>query len=111
MRNTFELCIDLNITEVCEVLSGYYGVTLRDEYLVEKVIIKSGQLLGEVIDGSICDTSARELLIRQVIKSLPDSEGMEWPTYGTSEDESVKFFEWFGKAIKSVGGTFEEDVH
>lgn len=107
MNNSFEVTFDIDLTKVIDILSDYYGTTLREEYLVMNVIMKSGQLLGEIIDGSINDTCARELLIREVIRSLPNSKRMEWPCYGTSEAESEKFYAWFSEAIKTVDGTFD----
>lgn len=105
MSNSFEICFNLDITEPKDILNDYFGVVLRDEYLVN-VIFKSGRLLGEVIDKSIGDTCARELLIEEVIKSLPNSTGQEWPTYGTPKADADKFYAWFSEAIKTVGGTF-----
>lgn len=108
MNNDFEVCINLDLTETMNILNDYFGVTLPHEYLVGQVIMRSGQLLGEVIDGSIGDTYARDLLIEKVVKSLPNSDGQEWPTYGTPKAEADKFYAWFGEAIKTVGGTFGE---
>lgn len=106
MNSDFEVCITLDLTETMDILNDYFGITLPHEHLVGQVIMRSGQLLGEVIDGSISDTYACDLLIRQVVKSLPNSEGKEWPTYGTAEALSKEFYTWFAEAIKTVGGTF-----
>lgn len=107
MSNNFKITVDIDLTETIDILSDWYGTTLPNEYLVG-VITKSGQLLGEIVDGSIGDTCARELLIREVIDSLPGSKMMEWPCYGTSETQSTKFYAWYSEAIKTVGGTFGE---
>lgn len=104
----FEVTFNLDLTETMDVLNDYYGVTLPHEYLVGQVIMKSGQLFGEIIDGSIGDTCARSILIDRIVKSLPDNKGMEWPCNGTSDAESEKFYAWFSEAIKTVGGTFGE---
>ena len=108
MNNSFEVTFNLDLTETIDILSDYYGVTIPSNILMYGIVAKSGQLFGEVIDGSIGDTCARELLIREVIRSLPDNKGMEWPCYGTSDAESEKFYAWFSEAIKTVGGTFGE---
>lgn len=108
MSDQFEVTFNLDLTETIRILSDYYGVTIPSNILMYGIVAKSGQLFGEIIDGSINDTCARELLIREVIRSLPNSKRMEWPCYGTSEAESEKFYAWFSEAIKTVGGTFDK---
>lgn len=106
--NTFDFCVKIDLSKTMDVLHDYFATTVPPEYLAMNVISSSGQLLGEVIDDTISDTFARDILIARLVASLPDSEDKEWPTYGTSKEDSELFYKWYGNAIKHIGGKFED---
>jgi hypothetical protein len=98
--------IEIDCEPAADVLHDYFDIVLPEEYLVN-VIKNSGILIGELVDGSIRDTAARDYLIDAVVRSLPDSKGKDWPTYGTSKAIADSFYAWFAAAIVGVGGTFD----
>ena len=104
---SLKFSIEVDCEPAADVLSDYFGVTLPEEYLVS-VIKKSGTLIGELADGSIGDTAARDYLIEAVVRELggKNFRGF-WPMYGTPKDEADRFYEWFAAAVVGVGGTFD----
>ena len=103
---SLKFTVDVDCTPAADVLNDYFGVVLPEEYLVS-VIKKSGTLIGELVDGSISDTAARDYLIEAVVRSVSDSRIQFWPTYGTPKEEADRFYAWFEGAVKRVGGTFD----
>lgn len=90
--------IDLNATK--DVLHDYFSIEVPDELLV-KIISNDGQLLGEVLDESIRDTYARDLLIGQVLEHI----GMQaWPTYGDSNEYKEAFDKELPLQLAKFGG-------
>jgi hypothetical protein len=104
---SLKFTIEIDCEPAADVLSEYFGVKLPEEYLVS-IIKKSGTLIGELADGSISDTAARDWdLIDAVVRELggKNFRGF-WPMLGTPKAEATAFYEWFAEAITRVGGTF-----
>lgn len=107
--SSHKICFVLDLTKTIDVLNDYFGTSVPDEYLLDQVIMKSGQLLGEAFDNTISDTYARDMLIERLVKSLPGGEEKYWPMYSTDKETSENFYKWYSDAIKKIGGTFQED--
>lgn len=97
-----QITLEIDLVETKDVLADSFGITLPDDKLLE-IIIQNGQLLGEVVDGSINDTAARETLIYAVTKTI----GMrDWPCYGEKANMTV-FYAELARKLKTIGGTLD----
>ena len=97
-----QVTLDIDLTQAEDVLSDYYGITLPQEKLLE-IVLASGQLLGELVDNSIRDTCARELLIDAVTKTVG---AKDWPTYGEHADMEA-YYKTLADKLSAIGGTLE----
>ena len=97
-----QITLEIDLDETKDVLSDSFGITLPDNTLLG-IIKQNGQLLGEVVDGSINDTAARETLIYAVTKTI----GMrDWPCYGEKANMEAFYIE-LARKLKPIGGTLE----
>jgi len=108
--------MDLSVTK--DILDDYFGLVLPDSVL-EKIINSDQELQREVIENTITDTAARDLLINVIgtwlgIKvNVPNMFGKRndssWPMYGDSAEYATAYFQQFAHKVKALGGTFNND--
>ncbi len=96
-----QITLDIKLDGVVDVLSDYFGITLPEAVIVD-ILTTNGQVLGEVVDNSIRDTYARDILIEAVTEHVGADT---WPTYGEKRDTEV-FYAQLKEKLEAVGGTF-----
>jgi hypothetical protein len=99
-----QVTLDIDLETTKDVLLDYFGITLPDDVLLD-IIVSNGQLLGEVVDGSIRDTMARDTLIYAVTKKIG---ARDWPTYG-GKANMEEFYADLASKLTAVNGTLEKE--
>lgn len=99
-----QITLDINLDLAEDVLSDYYGITLPQEKLLE-IVMSSGQLIGELVDNSIGDTCAREMLIDAVTQKVG---ARDWPTYGDHADMEA-YYKDLAEKLAAIGGTMRSE--
>jgi len=98
--NVYTIEQKIDLTDLHDMLSDYFGLVLPNEFLVE-LLSSNINLLNEVVTGGITDTCARDDFILCITRKLGV---VNWPTYGDGEKAFDEFFPIFAAAVEKIGG-------